>query len=38
MDPANGAIRAVVGSRDFALSQYNRAMQPGVRSARRSSR
>jgi penicillin-binding protein 1A len=27
MDPANGAIRAVVGSRDFALSQYNRAMQ-----------
>jgi penicillin-binding protein 1A len=26
-DPANGAIRAVVGSRDFALSQYNRAMQ-----------
>lgn len=27
MDPANGAIRAVVGSRDFGLSQYNRAMQ-----------
>lgn len=27
MDPANGAIRAVVGSRDFALSQYDRAMQ-----------
>ncbi len=27
MDPSNGAIRAVVGSRDFALSQYNRAMQ-----------
>jgi penicillin-binding protein 1A len=27
MDPANGAIRAVVGSRDFAISQYNRAMQ-----------
>jgi penicillin-binding protein 1A len=27
MDPANGAIRAIVGSRDFALSQYNRAMQ-----------
>ncbi len=27
MDPATGAIRAVVGSRDFALSQYNRAMQ-----------
>ena len=27
MDPANGAIRAVVGSRDFTLSQYNRAMQ-----------
>ncbi len=27
MDPANGAIRAVVGSRDFSLSQYNRAMQ-----------
>jgi len=27
MDPVNGAIRAVVGSRDFALSQYNRAMQ-----------
>jgi penicillin-binding protein 1A len=26
-DPANGAIRAVVGSRDFAMSQYNRAMQ-----------
>jgi penicillin-binding protein 1A len=26
-DPANGAIRAVVGSRDFATSQYNRAMQ-----------
>ena len=26
-DPANGAIRAVVGSRDFSLSQYNRAMQ-----------
>ena len=26
-DPSNGAIRAVVGSRDFALSQYNRAMQ-----------
>jgi penicillin-binding protein 1A len=26
MDPSNGAIRAVVGSRDFALSQYNRAM------------
>ena len=26
-DPATGAIRAVVGSRDFALSQYNRAMQ-----------
>jgi len=27
MDPSNGAIRAVVGSRDFAVSQYNRAMQ-----------
>jgi penicillin-binding protein 1A len=27
MDPATGAIRAVVGSRDFAVSQYNRAMQ-----------
>jgi penicillin-binding protein 1A len=27
MDPSTGAIRAVVGSRDFALSQYNRAMQ-----------
>jgi len=27
MDPATGAIRAVVGSRDFGLSQYNRAMQ-----------
>ena len=27
MDPETGAIRAVVGSRDFALSQYNRAMQ-----------
>jgi penicillin-binding protein 1A len=27
MDPATGDIRAVVGSRDFALSQYNRAMQ-----------
>jgi penicillin-binding protein 1A len=27
MDPANGAVRAVVGSRDFTLSQYNRAMQ-----------
>ena len=27
MDPANGAIRAVVGSRDFASSQYNRAIQ-----------
>ncbi|MCE0523899.1 MAG: transglycosylase domain-containing protein [Methylacidiphilales bacterium] len=27
MDPTNGAIRAVVGSRDFTLSQYNRAMQ-----------
>jgi penicillin-binding protein 1A len=27
MDPANGAIRAVVGSRDFSLSEYNRAMQ-----------
>jgi penicillin-binding protein 1A len=27
MDPATGAIRAVVGSRDFALSQYDRAMQ-----------
>jgi penicillin-binding protein 1A len=27
MDPTNGAIRAVVGSRDFAVSQYNRAMQ-----------
>ena len=26
-DPATGAIRAVVGSRDWALSQYNRAMQ-----------
>ena len=26
MDPATGSIRAVVGSRDFALSQYNRAM------------
>jgi penicillin-binding protein 1A len=26
MDPTNGAIRAVVGSRDFSLSQYNRAM------------
>ena len=26
-DPANGAIRAVVGSRDFSLSQYNRAIQ-----------
>ncbi|MEI9999651.1 MAG: penicillin-binding transpeptidase domain-containing protein [Verrucomicrobiota bacterium] len=26
-DPANGAIRAVVGSRDFAVSQYDRAMQ-----------
>ena len=25
-DPVNGAIRAVVGSRDFSLSQYNRAM------------
>ena len=27
MDPGTGAIRAVVGSRDFALSQYNRAVQ-----------
>jgi penicillin-binding protein 1A len=27
MDPETGAIRAVVGSRDFAVSQYNRAMQ-----------
>jgi penicillin-binding protein 1A len=27
MDPATGSIRAVVGSRDFTLSQYNRAMQ-----------
>jgi penicillin-binding protein 1A len=27
MDPSTGAVRAVVGSRDFALSQYNRAMQ-----------
>ena len=27
MDAATGAVRAVVGSRDFALSQYNRAMQ-----------
>jgi penicillin-binding protein 1A len=27
MDPATGGIRAVVGSRDFTLSQYNRAMQ-----------
>jgi penicillin-binding protein 1A len=27
MDPATGAIRAIVGSRDFALSQYNRAIQ-----------
>jgi penicillin-binding protein 1A len=27
MDPATGDVRAVVGSRDFALSQYNRAMQ-----------
>ena len=27
MDPETGSIRAVVGSRDFALSQYNRAMQ-----------
>ena len=26
-DPSTGAIRAVVGSRDFALSEYNRAMQ-----------
>jgi penicillin-binding protein 1A len=26
-DPTTGAIRAIVGSRDFALSQYNRAMQ-----------
>ena len=27
MDPEKGAIRAVVGSRDFTVSQYNRAMQ-----------
>ncbi len=27
MDPATGSIRAVVGSRDFAVSEYNRAMQ-----------
>jgi penicillin-binding protein 1A len=27
MDPEKGAIRAVVGSRDFSVSQYNRAMQ-----------
>jgi penicillin-binding protein 1A len=26
-DPGDGAIRAVVGSRDWTLSQYNRAMQ-----------
>jgi penicillin-binding protein 1A len=26
-DPTTGAIRAVVGSRDWSLSQYNRAMQ-----------
>ncbi len=26
-DPTTGAIRAVVGSRDWALSQYNRTMQ-----------
>jgi penicillin-binding protein 1A len=25
-DPTNGAIRAIVGSRDFATSQYNRAI------------
>ena len=27
MDPATGSIRAVVGSRDFGVSQYNRATQ-----------
>ena len=27
MDPQTGSIRAVVGSRDFAVSQYNRAEQ-----------
>jgi penicillin-binding protein 1A len=27
MDPATGDVRAVVGSRDFTLSQYNRATQ-----------
>jgi penicillin-binding protein 1A len=27
MDPATGSVRAVVGSRDFTISQYNRAMQ-----------
>jgi penicillin-binding protein 1A len=27
MDPQTGSIRAVVGSRDFAVSQYNRAQQ-----------
>ncbi len=27
IDPQRGAIRAVVGSRDFTLSEYNRAMQ-----------
>jgi len=27
MDPQTGSIRAVVGSRDFGVSQYNRAMQ-----------
>jgi penicillin-binding protein 1A len=26
-DPSDGAIRAVVGSRDFTLNQYDRAMQ-----------
>ena len=27
MDPQTGSIRAVVGSRDFAVSEYNRAQQ-----------
>lgn len=27
IDPAKGAVRAIVGSRDFAVSQYNRATQ-----------
>ena len=37
IDPDTGAVRAMVGGRDFRASNFNRATRPSASPARRSS-